>query len=53
MGNICVGGGVGEESEGGGFVGTRGLGGFEGNVSATDGHGEGVQFVTTSRANRC
>lgn len=53
VGNVCVGGGVGEESERGGFVGTRGLGGSEGNVSATDGDGEGVQFVTMSGANRC
>lgn len=33
--HISVGGGVGDGSEGGGFVATRGLGGSEGNISAT------------------
>ena len=52
MGNVCVEGGVGEEPEGGGFDGTRGLGGSEGNVSATEGDGEGVRFAVMSGANR-
>lgn len=52
-GNIWVGGGVGEEPEGGGFDGTSGLGGSEGKVSATEGDGEGVRFATMSGASRC
>lgn len=51
-GNVCAKGAVGEESVGGGFDGTRGLGGSEGNVSVTDGDGEGVRFATISGANR-
>jgi hypothetical protein len=51
MGVICVG-GVGEEPEGGGFDGTRGLGGSERNVSVTEGDGERVQFAMMSGANR-
>lgn len=34
--NICIGDGVGERQEGGGFDGTRGLGGSVGKVSATE-----------------
>jgi hypothetical protein len=51
VGSICVGdSGVGEEPEGGGgFDGTRRL---EGNVSATEGDGEGVRFAMMSGANR-
>jgi len=49
MGNIWLGGGVG----GGGSDGTRGLGGSEGNVSATEGDGEGVRFAMMSGANQC
>jgi len=49
VGNIWLGGGVGR----GGSDGTRGLGGSEGNVSATEGDGEGVRFTMMSGANRC
>jgi hypothetical protein len=51
VGNVCVGDSVGEESEGGGIDGTRGLGGSEGNVSTTEGDGEGVRFAMMSSAN--
>jgi hypothetical protein len=49
VGDICIR-GVGEEPEGGGFDGTRGLGGSEGNVSVIEGDGEGVQFSMMSGA---
>jgi hypothetical protein len=39
VGDICIGGGVNEVPEGGRFDGIRGLGGCEGNVSATEGPG--------------
>ena len=51
VGNIWVSGGVGEEPEGGGFGGTRGLGGSQGNVSVTEGKGEGVRFAVMTGAN--
>jgi hypothetical protein len=52
VGPICIRGDVGEEPVGSGFEGTRGLGGSERNVSATEGDGEGVRFATISGANR-
>ena len=45
VGIICIGGGVGR----GGFDGTRGRGGSEGNISATE--DEGVRFAMMSSAN--